>query len=239
MEETPKIPSNDSIDAERPRILNIGCGKHKIPGAINLDLNPTADIVFDLETCGKWAGESPDGIPLQGQLPFVDNYFDIILASHTLEHIRNILPVMQELHRVAKPKAQLQIRVPYGGCSIAFEDPTHVRQFFPKSFEYFGQMAYNVADYGYRGDWEVVDMLLAVMDEFKGMPADELAFTMERAFNVVQEMFVVMEAIKPIRVADGVPRALKMKYGFVSDIQNGMMQAAKEFSPASNDPSLH
>jgi SAM-dependent methyltransferase len=158
-------------------------------------------------------------------MPFADDEFDIIVASHTLEHIRNILPLMQELHRVAKPGALFHIRVPFGGCSIAFEDPTHVRQFFPKSFEYFGQMAYNVADYNYRGDWEPLDIMLSVNDEFQGMHPDELAFMIERAFNVAKEMFVTLQCIKPIRVADGKPRSMKVKFGFESDIKQQLTGA--------------
>lgn len=211
MNQTPKIPSANSVGA---KILNIGCGRNKMIGAVNLDRNPEADVVFNLETC--------EARPL----PFADSYFDRIVASHTLEHIRNILPLMQELHRVAKPDAHFNIRVPFGGSSIAFEDPTHVRQFWPKSFEYFGQMAYNVADYGYRGDWEVLEMLLAVDDQFREMPIDEIAFMIERAFNIAKELFVVMRAVKPIRTPDGKLRTINIKLSFESDIQRDLQAAA-------------
>ena len=244
MNQTPQTPTTDSTTetTTKKRILNIGCGLHKIPGAVNVDsqasVNP--DCLFDLESCGIMRpiyilapGDNPLGPAKEVeigrepyQLPFSDDEFDVVLASHVLEHIKNILPLMQELHRVAKPGARMHIRVPYGSHSIAFEDPTHVRQFFPKSFEYFGQMAYNAADYGYRGDWEIEQINLAVDDQFQGMSADEIAFMIERAFNIVKEMFVTLMAIKPIRKADGVPRTLEIRFEFESSIHKQMMEAA-------------
>lgn len=226
MNQTPKIPMTDSPGVAE-KILNIGCGRNKMPGAVNLDIAPGADVYFDLEGCES------------DRMPFDDSYFDRIVASHTLEHIHNILPLMQELHRVAKPQAMLQIRVPFGGNSVAFEDPTHVRQFWPKSFEYFGQMAYNVADYGYRGDWEVEDMLLSVDDQYCDMPSDELAYMIERAFNIAKEIFVVMRAIKPVRKPDGAPRALKVKIGFEGDIRRGLQAAEQELAKGANDATFN
>ena len=96
------------------------------------------------------------------RLPLADDSVEEFLASHILEYIHYILPVMQELHRVAKPGAKLLARVPYGSSDIAFEDPTHCRQFFLNSFSYFGQPAYARADYGYTGDWEEVKRFLVL-----------------------------------------------------------------------------
>lgn len=195
-----------SDEKELPRILNVGCGTTLIPGAVNLDMNDLADVKFNLEDC--------DVLPL----PFPDNYFESLQASHVLEHINNILPLMQELHRVAKPDAHFWVRVPYGSNSIAFEDPTHVRQFFPKSFKYFGQMAYNKADYNYRGDWEVVDMVVGIADEYEGAPQAELEQLLINAWNVGQEIFCTLQAIKPIRKPDGQPNTLQLKTAFMKQI---------------------
>jgi hypothetical protein len=46
---------------------------------------------------------------------------------------------MEELHRIAKPNAKVVFKVPYGSSDRAFEDPTHVRQYFLHSFDYFCQ----------------------------------------------------------------------------------------------------
>lgn len=211
------------------KILNIGCGRNKLLGAVNLDLNHTADVVFDLESCGKMivtrtqtAGEAY-GIG-EGRMPFDDNEFDSVQASHTLEHIRNILPLMQELHRVTKPGGIMMIRVPYGSNHIAFEDPTHVRHFFPKSFIYFGQPAYNNADYGYRGDWKMVECIVAVANEYEGCPEDELRQLLENAWNVGEELYVTLECVKPIRVPDGIPSKLEVRWALQKDIQSTILR---------------
>lgn len=120
--------------------LNIGCGRDIKEGWINLDLFPLegVDIVTDLEKCAT------DPIPLD------DNSIDEFYCSHVIEHVVNTLPLMQELHRIAKPDAVALFRVPYGSSDDAFEDPTHVRQYFRSSFKYFSQPLYWRTDYGYR-----------------------------------------------------------------------------------------
>lgn len=206
----------DLSEDTKVKVLNVGCGSNKIKGAINMDKsrNVNPDMIFDLEWCGNGSSIS--------HMPLADNSIEKIYAFHVLEHIHNILPAMEELHRVAAPGALMMVRVPYGQCSIAFEDPTHVRQMFPKSFMYFGQMAYNAADYGYRGDWDIVEMIVVARDEFREMPMDELGFMIERAFNVADELMVVLKAVKPIRAADAKPQAIQMKIGFAEEINQQM-----------------
>ena len=96
------------------RRLNVGCGRNIMPGWINLDsvAMPGVDIVADLENCAT--------VPL----PIEDDSIDEFLLSHLIEHIRAPLPMMQELHRAAKPGAIAVIKVPYGASDDAWEDPT-------------------------------------------------------------------------------------------------------------------
>lgn len=169
--------------------LNIGCGRNLIPGWVNLDSYPLpgVDIVADLETCGS----TP--------LPFADASVDEFLLSHVMEHIRNVLPMMQELHRIAAPNAKMVVRVPYGATDDAFEDPTHVRQLFTGSFGYFSQPYYWRADYGYRGDWLTETVTLEVQRSLAHLPDAELWDRVNRDRNVVTEMVATLRAIKPIR----------------------------------------
>ena len=176
--------------ADQPSRLNVGCGRDAQPGWVNLDAVqlPGVDIVADLEHC--------DADPL----PFEDNRFDEFLLSHVIEHIRNTLPLMQELHRVAKAGARALIRCPYGSSDDAFEDPTHVRQYFLNSFGYFSQPYYWRADYGYRGDWRVEKIELAVdRATHEGMAAAEILERVQSRRNIVREMIAELEAVKPIR----------------------------------------
>src|SRR5215831_340537 len=144
-------PTLHSLSVESRR-LNVGCGRHIIPGWINLDSQPFPgiDVIVDLERCAE--------VPL----PIDDNSIDEFLLSHLIEHIRAPLPLMQELHRVARPEAKAIIRVPYGSSDDAWEDQTHVRAYFLQSFGYFSQPYYWRADYGYRGDWQPLETILFV-----------------------------------------------------------------------------
>lgn len=176
--------------------LNIGCGKNTLPslhGWVNLDMAdlPGVNVIYDLEQAAT--------IPL----PFQDDHFGFMLMSHVLEHITKPLPLMQELHRVCKPNGRLVVRVPYGASDIAFEDPTHVRQYFLNSFMYFGQPAYARADYGYRGDWAETERVLIISDQvdkeiFPSDPSDQLQF-LRTFWNVVEEFVVVLRPVKPAR----------------------------------------
>lgn len=116
--------------------LNVGCGRNTLEGWLNLDSQalPGVDIIADLDAC--------DSVPL----PLAYDSVEEFLLSHVLEHIPNVLPMMQELHRVARHDARMVIRVPHGASDDAFEDPTHVRQLFHGSFGYFSQPYYWRAD---------------------------------------------------------------------------------------------
>ncbi len=166
--------------------LNLGCGRSPIPGWVNLDsvALPEVDVVADLES---------------GVLPFEDDSVTEIAASHLLEHIRNSLGLMQELHRIAKPDTRAVFRVPYGASDDADTDPTHVRRYYWGSWGYFSQPYYWRADYGYRGDWEVEDLVLIVKDEYNGKSWAEVFQAVEERRNVVKEMVATLRAVKPIR----------------------------------------
>lgn len=176
--------------------LNVGCGRNILPGWVNVDsvALPGVDHVVDLEGCAARAYDAPT------PMPFEDNSVDEFLLSHVIEHVRNVLPMMQELYRIAKPDAIMTIRCPHGASDDADEDPTHVRRMFPGSFGYFSQPYYWRADYGYRGDWEMSKLTLNLNDGYKSMlehPNYVPPIAMMR--NVVCEMVATLRAVKPIR----------------------------------------
>ena len=167
--------------------LNIGCGRTPLKGWINVDRLPM--VAYDEGPVDIIAELDADRV----SLPLDANTCDEFLLSHVLEHINKPLPLMQELHRIAKPGAVAVIRTPYGSSDDAWEDPTHVRPYFINSFGYFSQPFYWRADYGYRGDWRVKNIKLFVA-------ASEVTLEVVKiARNVVQEMVVALEAVKPIR----------------------------------------
>jgi SAM-dependent methyltransferase len=99
-------------------ILDIGCGSAKTPGAVGMDISAEtdADIVHDLD-------EFP--------YPIEDGSFDQILLQDVIEHVREPIRVFEELHRIARPGARIQLRTPHFSSVLAYGDPTH-RHYFSR-----------------------------------------------------------------------------------------------------------
>lgn len=170
--------------------LHLGCGRTILPGWVNMDIQPLdgVDAVADFDDC--------EHTPL----PLPDNCVAEFMANHLIEHLAHPLPFMQELHRVALPGAKAVFRCPFGTSSDAFEDPTHKRAYFPASFMYFGQPTYFAADYGYRGDWEMVMATLTLeRARFEGRSEPEIWEAVRTLNNMVLQLCVELKAVKPIR----------------------------------------
>ncbi|MCK9519725.1 MAG: class I SAM-dependent methyltransferase [Dehalococcoidia bacterium] len=106
------------------RCLDIGCGGAKqVEASIGIDLAhaPAADILADLDR----------------GLPFADASIDCVFAVHVLEHVRDVVALMNDLHRVLKPGGSLHLMVPFAQHVNAIADPTHVRFFHPQTFKHF------------------------------------------------------------------------------------------------------
>lgn len=166
--------------------LNLGCGKDIKADYINVDKisGPGVNVVW------TWG---------MGQLPFAENHVDEVYCSHLLEHIENPLWCMQDLHRVCKSGAKVVFRLPYGSSDNAWEDPTHVRPYFVRSFSYFSQMMYGAADYGYKGDWEVEEVKLLVREAKHKKDVNEMMNDIEKYRNIVEEMIATLVCVKPMR----------------------------------------
>jgi SAM-dependent methyltransferase len=164
--------------------LNLGCGKDVREGFVNIDRTAGVGVI------------QADVM----HLPIGDGTVELVYASHLIEHLPDPLGFMAECYRVAKPDGAMVIRVPHGMSDDAWEDPTHVRPYFPGSFGYFGQPAYWRADYGYRADWLLVDLRLVVNEGV----TDVTDQTLREGRNVVGEMIAMLRAIKPARPAERV-----------------------------------
>jgi len=106
------------------RIVDLGCGTSKRPGAVGVDSNPAAhpDVVHDLEVF---------------PYPFDDSSFDEIYLDNVLEHLNDVIGTMEEVHRIGAPGALVRIDVPYFRSRWAAIDPTHKHVFTVESFAYF------------------------------------------------------------------------------------------------------
>jgi SAM-dependent methyltransferase len=106
------------------KTLDLGCGQHRYPGSIGIDINPhsNADVIHDL-----------DVFPY----PFEDNFFDLIYCDGIIEHLTDVVSVIEELWRISKPNGRIIIITPYFTSVDAFTDPTHKHYFSARSFDYF------------------------------------------------------------------------------------------------------
>ncbi len=107
------------------RILDVGCGLRKLPGAIGIDRNPAsaADVLCDL-----------DRFPY----PFADSSFDRLEAVHVIEHVADVIRTMEEFHRLVRPGGRVRLVTPHYTDFSSFCDPTHRWHLNSFSFRYFG-----------------------------------------------------------------------------------------------------
>jgi ubiquinone/menaquinone biosynthesis C-methylase UbiE len=54
-----------------------------------------------------------------------------------MEHVQNIVKVLNECWRVLKPSGRFGVAVPRFPHPRSVADPTHIRFFVPESFDYF------------------------------------------------------------------------------------------------------
>jgi hypothetical protein len=83
----------------------------------------------------------------------------------------------------------------------AHEDPGHRRVYFVDSWRYFEQPMYWRADYGYRGDWRVEELVLKLRAERvpPGASREAVVELLETTRNFVKEQIVTLVAVKPAR----------------------------------------
>lgn len=94
--------------------INLGAGLKRFDDFVNIDDDPLCnpDYLVNIE---------------DAKLPFEDNSVEEIKAHHILEHIKNFIPLMKELHRVAVHGCIMDIIVPHHQHDVFYGDPTHVR----------------------------------------------------------------------------------------------------------------
>lgn len=96
--------------------IDIGCGSNKTNGYFGVDQYPFpgVDKVFDLNST-NW--------------PLPDNSFDVVRASHIIEHVRDTQIFLKEIHRISRHGAEILIETPHFSWIDSWNDPTHMWHF--------------------------------------------------------------------------------------------------------------
>ncbi len=159
-------------------ILDLGCGPNKILEAFGVDVRhiPGVDIVCDIEQA----------------LPFKASSVEVIWLRHVIEHVRNLIGLMEEVYRISRHGAAVEVVVPYYTSRGAFRDPTHVRYITEDTFQYFEFPA----DYGIRTNFKIEKITYDVRKPFRWLPAYFQKRCRRYLWNVVDNMSVTLRVMK-------------------------------------------
>ncbi len=100
--------------ASGKKILDVGCGRFKIPGAIGIDLieDDGVDVNHDLNIF-PW--------------PLPDDHFDLVIVKHVIEHVADVPKTLAEVIRISKHGALVYVETPHYSNNDSWGDPTHLR----------------------------------------------------------------------------------------------------------------
>jgi len=106
--------------ANKPILLNLGCGEKILDGYVNVDNWGNPDVRADLNSF---------------PYPWDDNSVDGVVMYHVLEHIPNWWECVQECARIIKPGGSLVVHVPDESSSSALTYRDHHHVFDVRSFD--------------------------------------------------------------------------------------------------------
>lgn len=184
----------------RRKCLNVGSGVDYKPSTeaehwINLDINPDTvpDVVGRVEELSNL---------------FEADTFDEVHVIHVWEHCEDLMKVMEEIWHVMKPGGKLVVVVPHWTSENAFADPTHRHVITPITFAFLSYPIYeNNAQRGSHMsqlfpdcDFDVKRRaMIPIRDGDKFKDED---FASRHYLNVIEELQVELECVKPIRKFD-------------------------------------
>jgi len=158
--------------------LDICCGfkkQHNYIG-VDIDINSQADIIADLNKI--W--------------PFKDNTFNKIRAYDAIEHLINPIHIMNEIWRISKYNAEIDIFVPSTDGRGAFQDPTHVSYWNLNSFWYYvinNPILFKIGrSYGFKGCFTIKNKSDIYNEECEEFDVSGIIYTRVKMFAVKKRM---------------------------------------------------
>jgi SAM-dependent methyltransferase len=183
--------------------LNLGCGQNKMTGFVNVDkfAQCQPDLVVDLDIT-PW--------------PFESGSVDSVMMNHSLEHMGQqtsaFLAIVQELYRVCKPGAHIQVNVPHPRHRDFINDPTHVRAITPEMWALFSKSnCMRWAELGASNsplalyldvDFEVVKFTVVIEKKYRELlqshqlTHEQLMEKLDSENNIASEYQITLAAIK-------------------------------------------
>lgn len=120
--------------------INLGSGMSPLEGYVNVDMIPldTVDVVHNLmDFPYPFEDGIADKISAIDVLEHLDNYTDRTSPDENFHAKPTVICFMEECHRILKPGGELFIQTPSWDSENFKIDPTHVRGFHLRAFEYF------------------------------------------------------------------------------------------------------
>jgi predicted SAM-dependent methyltransferase len=158
MEKRNRLRVRDALAGDEPVQLELGAGKHRMPGWLSVGLEEGADICTGL------------GLPL----PFPESSVAQIYASHVLEHFNytDLMRLLRECRRVLVPGGLFRVVVPDASIYIeaysspeGFDVDKYCRygpaRFDHSKIDWVNYIAYMGGEHGHMFD---EDSLLSILD---------------------------------------------------------------------------
>lgn len=179
--------------AKKALKLDLGCGQHVAEGFEGVDLWDGPEVTWAVDlTKFPW--------------PWDDNSVEAIHSSHYVEHTLpvggphdGLIAFMDEVWRICKPDAKVQIIHPYLKSNRAFQDPTHTR-FIPEDTWYYFAREWReqqgLDHYPIRCDFKVDNIGNTFYPGMEHLHHEALAFRVQNYWNVVADLAVDLTALK-------------------------------------------
>jgi hypothetical protein len=177
-------------ESHAPRRLDIACGINPAKGYTGIDLEPSADIVHDL---------------FQFPWPIRDGCVSKARIWHFVEHIPHYRPewgardgwflFWEEVHRITRKGASIEVLHPFGMSDRAFWDPTHTRFIVPQTWFYLDSRWREQNDLGHytTADFEVQVAYAGIADDMAGRNDAYIEFHRNHSWNVVPDLSVTLK----------------------------------------------
>jgi len=129
---------------------------------------------------------------IEWRLLLKSNCADVVHLSHVMERVRDLIPFMEEVYRVCKSGAEVQVAVPYYTSRGAFRDPSHVRYITEDTFQYFDRPT----DYGVQTDFRIEAVGSDTRKSFRYLPEYARKRCRRHLWNVAENMYVTLRVVK-------------------------------------------